>query len=220
VNVEIWSDVVCPWCYIGKRRIETALAGFAHRDEVSVVWRSFELDPEAPRHFDGTLDDLLARKYGLPPARAAAMNAQVTALAAAEGLAYRLDRAQPGNTFDAHRLIHLAARHGVQGEAKERLLRAYFTEGRAIGNTDVLAELAAEIGLDAEEVRDVLAGDAYADDVRADEGRAASFGISGVPFVAIDEQFGVSGAQSPAVFLQALEQAWAASGALVATGDQ
>ncbi|MDB5059427.1 MAG: oxidoreductase [Chloroflexi bacterium] len=220
MNVEIWSDVVCPWCYIGKRRFETALAKFAHREDVSVVWRSFELDPQAPRQFDGTLDDLLARKYRLPRAEAAAMNANVTSLAAAEGLTYHLEQARPSNTFDAHRLIHLAAHHGLQGEAKERLLRAYFTDGLAIGDADVLAELAAEIGLDKGEARDVLAGNAYADEVRADEGRAAAFGVRGVPFVVIDERVGVSGAQSSEVFLQALEQAWAASASPVAMTGQ
>ena len=218
MNVEIWSDVICPWCYIGKRRFETALAGFEHRDDVSVVWRSFELDPQASRHYEGTLDDLLAHKYGMPKTQAAVMNARVAALAAAEGLDYHLDRAKPSNTVDAHRLIHVAAHHGLQAEAKERLLRAYFTEGLAIGDAGVLAALATEIGLNAEEVRDVLDGDAYVDEVRADEQRAASFGISGVPFVVIDERYGVSGAQSPEVFLQALEQAWAASKPLVAVG--
>jgi predicted DsbA family dithiol-disulfide isomerase len=220
MNVEIWSDVVCPWCYIGKRRFEKALAGFAHRDNVSITWRSFELDPQASRQYEGTLDDLLARKYGLAPAKAAAMNARVSALATAEGLTYHLDRAKPGNTFDAHRLIHMAARHELQSEAKERLLRAYFTDGLSLGDTGALAEIASEIGLNEEEARDMLAGDAYADEVRAEEQRAAAFGISGVPFVVIDERFGVSGAQSPEVFLQALEQAWTASDSLLVVGGQ
>jgi predicted DsbA family dithiol-disulfide isomerase len=211
MNVEIWSDVICPWCYIGKRRFETALSGFAHRDDVSVTWRSFELDPRAPRRYDGTLDDLLAHKYGLPRAQAAAMNARVTSLASAEGLTYRLDTASPGNTFDAHRLIHLAARRSLQAEAKERVLRAYFAEGLAIGDTGALAKLAAEIGLDQREVAGALAGDACADEVRADEDRAASFGITGVPFFLFDQHLGVSGAQSQEVFLQALQQAWTAS---------
>jgi predicted DsbA family dithiol-disulfide isomerase len=216
MTVEIWSDIVCPWCYIGKRRFETALARFAHRDEVTVVWRSFELDPQAPRRHQGTLDDLLARKTGATPAQAAAMNARVTALAAADGLEYHLDRAQPGNTFDAHRLLHLAADRGLLAVAKERLLCAYFTDGVPIGDPDHLAQIVGEVGLDVDETRAVLAGDTYADDVRADERRAATVGIRGVPFVLVDERYGVSGAQSPDVFLQTLEQAWSAARPLAA----
>jgi predicted DsbA family dithiol-disulfide isomerase len=210
MNIEIWSDIVCPWCYIGKRRFEKALARFAHRDQVEVTWRSFELDPGAPRVYPGTLDEMLAKKMGGSLARAAAANQQVTALAAQEGLEYHLDQARPGNSFDAHRLVHFAAAHGLQDAMQERLLRAYFSEGRAIGDPDTLASLAAEVGLDAAEARAVLAGDAYAAAVRADEQRAAAFGIAGVPFFAIDEQYGISGAQPSEVFLNALEQIWAA----------
>ena len=211
MRIEIWSDVVCPWCYIGKRRFESALARFAHRDQVQVVWRSFELDPRAPRRSPGSLNDYLARKIGGSVAQAAAMNAQISALAAKEGLDYQLDRAKHGNSFDAHRLIHLAASHGLQAQAKERLLRAYFTEGLPISDPDTLVTIGAELGLPADDVRAMLEGDAYADAVRADERRAAAFGVSGVPFYVIDEQYGVSGAQDPAVFLGALEQAWAES---------
>jgi predicted DsbA family dithiol-disulfide isomerase len=211
MKIEIWSDVVCPWCYIGKRRFETALGRFAHRDQVVIVWRSFELDPHAPRHAAGSLDDMLAQKKGISQAQAAAMNQQVSELAAAEGLDYQLDRAKPGNTFDAHRLIHLAAAHKLQAQAKERLLRAYFTEGLPISDHDTLATIGSQLGLAGDEVRAMLASDAYADNVRADEQRAAAFGIRGVPFFVIDEHYGVSGAQAPGVFLNALEQAWAAA---------
>jgi predicted DsbA family dithiol-disulfide isomerase len=211
MQVEIWSDIVCPWCYIGKRRFEAALARFARRDQVTMTWRSFELDARAPRHYPGTLDEMLARKMGVTNEQAAAMNARMTDLAAAEGLEYHLDRAQPGNTFDAHRLLHLAAERGTQGELKERLMRAYFTEGRAVGDPETLAQIAAETGIDVEQARAVLAGDAHAEAVRADERRAAAFGISGVPFFVIDERYGVSGAQPTEVFIGALEQAWAAS---------
>jgi predicted DsbA family dithiol-disulfide isomerase len=148
---------------------------------------------------------------GISLAQAAAMNRQVTELAAAEGLDYQLDRAQHGNTFDAHRLIHLAAAHNLQAQAKERLLRAYFTEGLPISDHDTLAMIGAELGLAGDEVRAMLEGDAYADEVRADERRAAAFGIRGVPFFVIDEQYGVSGAQASAVFLDTLEQAWVAA---------
>jgi predicted DsbA family dithiol-disulfide isomerase len=211
MQIEIWSDVVCPWCYIGKRRFEAALAQFAHRDEVVVAWRSYELDPHAPREEEGSLNDMLARKLRVSTAQAAAMNQRVIDLAAGEGLDYQLARARPGNTFDAHRLIHLAAAHNLQAVAKERLLRAYFTEGRPIGDLDTLAQIGAELGLPGDEVRAMLEGDAYAADVRADQRRAAEFGIQGVPFFVIDERYGVSGAQPAAVFLDALEQAWAAA---------
>jgi predicted DsbA family dithiol-disulfide isomerase len=218
MKVEIWSDIVCPWCYIGKRRFESGLARFAHRDDVEVIWRSFELDPNAARRSPGTLNELLARKYGMSPERAASSHAQLTALAAEERLEYRFDLARHGNTFDAHRLIHLAAAHNLQDAMKERLLRAYFTEGQAIGDTETLVTLAGEVGIDAGEARRVLSGDQYAADVRADERRAASFGITGVPFVAIDERYGVSGAQPADAFLGALEQAWAAAHPLAMVG--
>jgi predicted DsbA family dithiol-disulfide isomerase len=218
MKIEIWSDVVCPWCYIGKRRFEAALARFAHRDQVQVVWRSFELDPRAPRRSSGSVNDMLAQKIGGSVTQAATMHAHVTALAAEEGLDYRFDRAQHGNTFDAHRLLHLAAAHGLQAEAKERLLQAYFTDGLAIGDVDTLVAIGAELGLPAEDVRAMLEGDAYADAVRADERRAAALGISGVPFYVIDERYGVSGAQDPSVFLGALEQTWAESHPLTLVG--
>jgi predicted DsbA family dithiol-disulfide isomerase len=209
MTVEIWSDVVCPWCYIGKRRFERALERFAHRDDVRVIWRSFQLDPGAPSDGTESVNDLLARKYNVSPAQARAMTEQVTATAAEEGLEYHLENARRGNTLDAHRLIHLATERGLQDVAKERLLRAYFTEGLPIGDRETLVRLAAEIGIPAEEARAMLAGDRYADAVRADIDRGASFGISGVPFFAIDERYGVSGAQSPEVLLAALERAWA-----------
>ena len=208
MTVEIWSDVVCPWCYIGKRRFEHALEQFAHGDQVAVVWRSFELDPHAPSVTPGRLDDMLAQKMGVSRERAAAMNAQVTALAAEEGLDYRLDQARHSNTFDAHRLIHLADEHGVQGAAKERLLHAYFSEGKAIGDTETLVALGVELGLNADDVRAALGGDAFASAVRADEQRAQMLGITGVPFFVLDGKYGVSGAQPTQTFLKALTQAW------------
>lgn len=209
MQVEIWSDVVCPWCYIGKRRFETALARFPHRDAVEVVWRSFELDPGAAARPAGSVVDRLAAKYGMTEAQARATHARISGLAAAEGLTFRLDVAQPGNTFDAHRLLHLAAERGVQDAVKERLFRAYFSEGELIGDRDTLVGLVAEVGLDADEAERVLRDDAYVAEVRADEQEAAALGISGVPFFVLDRRYGVSGAQSPEVLLQALERAWA-----------
>ncbi len=220
MNVEIWSDVVCPWCYIGKRRFEQALTQFPQRDEVSVLWRSFELDPDAPQNYPGTLNEMLARKMRTTPEQAAQMNARVSGLATAAGLEYHLEQARPGNTFDAHRLLHLALERGVQGQLKERLMRAYFTEGEPIGDHETLVRLASEVGLPASEARVILASDAYGDAVRADEERAAAFGIRGVPFFVIDERYGVSGAQPAEVFLQALQTAWAASQPLtILSGD-
>lgn len=207
MKVEIWSDVVCPFCYVGKRRFERAMATFPNADEVEVVWRSFQLDPNAPRRSPGTLEERLAAKYGLSLEQARQMNANVVAMSEGEGLEVRLDLAKPGNTFDAHRLIHLAADHGLQAEAKERLLRAYWVEGRAIGEPETLIDLAEELGLDAAEARTVLEGDAYATAVRHDENEARAFGIQGVPFFVLDRAYGVSGAQEVSVFERALRQA-------------
>jgi predicted DsbA family dithiol-disulfide isomerase len=208
LTVEIWSDVVCPWCYIGKRRFEAALERFAHRDEVSVLWRSFELDPAAPVMPEGTAAERLAAKYGLTLERAAEMHAQMTEMAAGEGLEYHLDRARGGNTFAAHRLIHAAAAHGRQAAAQERLMRAYFTEGEPISDPETLARLIAEVGVDAEEARAVAFSDRHGDAVREDELLAAKLGIQGVPFFVLDRRYGVSGAQPADVLLEALERAW------------
>jgi predicted DsbA family dithiol-disulfide isomerase len=208
VKVEIWSDVACPWCYIGKRRFESALAQFEHRDEVKIVWRSFELAPDAPNTSEDTLNEMLAKKYGMSLQRAMDANQQVTSLAASEGLDYHLEKARYGNTFDAHRLIHLAAEYNLQDAMKERLLKAYFSDGLAVSDRDTLVQLAAETGIDPEKARSVLASDAYASDVRADEQRAGTFGISGVPFFAFDEKYGVSGAQPTEVFSEVLSRAW------------
>ena len=204
--VEIWSDVVCPWCYVGKRRFEQALTAFEHRDEVDVVWRSFELDPFAAREREGSSAEHLARKYGMSVEQAEGMNAQMTALAAGEGLAYHLDRTRGGNSFNAHRVIHLAAEHGLQDAMQERLMRAYFTEGEAIGELETLERLATELGVDPAG----LAGDAYAGAVRGDEELAARIGIQGVPYFVLDRRYGVSGAQPSELLLQALEKAWEA----------
>ena len=210
MKVEIWSDVVCPWCYIGKRRFEAALARFAHAGEVDVVWKSFELDPEAPARRGPTLEHL-ARKYGITEEQARQMHERMEAAAAAEGLEYHLDETQGGNTFDAHRLIHLAASHGVQDAMKERLLRAYFTEREAVGDGEALVRLGEEVGLT--DAAPVLATDAFADEVRGDEREARLLGISAVPFFVIDRYYGIEGAQPAEVILRALDEAWAAKAA-------
>jgi predicted DsbA family dithiol-disulfide isomerase len=209
--VEIWSDVICPWCYVGKRRFEHALALFDGRDDVEVVWRSFELDPNAPRG-PIPLADRLAQKFNVSHAEAVAMNERMTETAAGVGLQFRLDRAISGNTFDAHRVIQFAATKGLQGAVDERIKEAYFGEGAAISDRDTLVELAASAGLDADETREMLASDRFTDEVRDDERTAAGFGINGVPFFVLDRRLGVSGAQPAEVMLEALQQA--ASGEL------
>jgi predicted DsbA family dithiol-disulfide isomerase len=202
VKVEIWSDVVCPWCYIGKRRFESALERFDH--PVEIEWKSFELNPDAPVHRGSTAEHL-ARKYGMSLEQVAAMHERMTALAAAEGLEYHLDETQGGNTFDAHRLLQLAKSRGIGGEMKERLLRAYFTECEPIGEREALVRLGEELGL--ADTADVLASDAFAREVRADEHEARLFGINAVPFFVIDRYYAVEGAQPAEVILGALTRA-------------
>lgn len=218
MRVEVWSDVVCPWCYIGKRRLEGALARFPQAGQVEVVWRSFELDPEAPLEPQGTLEERLAAKYGMSLAEARAANARVAGIAAGEGLRYDLAAARPGNTFDAHRLLHLAAERQLQPALKERLLRAYFSEGAPIADREALVRLAVEAGLDAAEARRVLGSDAYAEQVRADEREAAALGCQGVPFFVIDRAYGVSGAQPADLLLRVLQEAWSAAHPLRVVG--
>jgi predicted DsbA family dithiol-disulfide isomerase len=208
LKVEIWSDVVCPWCYIGKRRFESALEGFEHRDAIEVEFRSFELNPHAPATEDGSLEEGLARKYRISLEEARALHARVTEAAAGEGLDYHFEIAKRGNTFDAHRLIHLAAAEGRQDAMKERLMAAYFTEGRQIGDRSTLIELATEVGIDPDRAGAVLAGDEFAAEVRADEREAAELGITGVPFFVINRRYAVSGAQPSELMLKALTRAW------------
>jgi predicted DsbA family dithiol-disulfide isomerase len=206
--VDIWSDVVCPWCYVGKRRFEAALERFEHGGDVQVNWHSFELDPNAGPTSDVPGAERLAAKYGMSVEDAQARHADLERLAAAEGLEYHLDRTRGGNSFDAHRLHQLGIERGLGDAVMERLMRAYFTEGEAIGDPEVLVRLAADAGLDAEEARAVLAGDDYADAVREDEHMAARLGIHGVPFFVLGRRYGVSGAQTADIMLQALEKAW------------
>jgi predicted DsbA family dithiol-disulfide isomerase len=208
VRVEIWSDVVCPWCAIGKRRFESALARFEHRADVEVRWRSFELDPTAARTVDVSSTQRLADKYGVSLDQARAMQQRVTDAGAAEGLDLRYDLARPGNTADAHRVLHLAADRGVQSAVKERLLLGYFTEGEPIADRRALSRLAACAGLDADGTARMLDSDDYLAEVRADEAEARALGIQGVPFFVFDRRYGVSGAQPAEVMLQVLERAW------------
>jgi predicted DsbA family dithiol-disulfide isomerase len=208
MQVEIWSDVVCPWCYVGKRRFESALASFAHRGDVDVVYRSFELDPSAAPGVTTPTVELLAGKYGMSVAQAHDAQQQMERRAARDGLSFHMDGLRSGNTRDAHRLLQLARARGRQAELAERLHRAYFTDQISIFDHASLADLAAEVGLDRHEVTTVLSGDKYDDEVRADEETARSLGATGVPFFVIDRRYGISGAQPAQTITQVLERAW------------
>jgi predicted DsbA family dithiol-disulfide isomerase len=212
MRIEIWSDVVCPWCYIGKRRLEKALAAFPHAADVEVVYRSFELDPSAPTVPTETVAEALGRKYGGGPEAGRAMVDRTEAVAAEEGLLFRHHQSLHVRTVDAHRLLHLALAQGgpaLQARLKEALLSAYFVETENVADHDTLARIAIENGLDERRVTEVLASDEYADDVEADIREAAALGATGVPFFVVDRKYGVSGAQPTEVFGQVPERAWA-----------
>ncbi|MDQ1677794.1 MAG: hypothetical protein QOC93_2938 [Actinomycetota bacterium] len=227
MRVEIWSDVVCPWCYIGKRRFEAALDQFPQRDQLVIEWKSFELDPGAESATtpaeagDSGYAERLASKYGTTARAAQQMLDQMTETAATVGLDFHFERAVHANTFDAHQVIHLGLERGVQNAVKERLLRAYFTEGALVGDRETLARLGAEAGLDADEVRTALDEQRYAAAVRADEADAARLGISGVPFFVVDRKYGVNGAQPAEQILELLQRAWSEAHPLtvIGTGD-
>lgn len=210
LRLDVWSDIACPWCYIGKRHLEKALEIFPHRDAVEIVWRAFELDPSAPQLADPAISyaERLATKYRMDVQTAQGRIDQMTAVAAKDGLDFRFDRVRPGNTFDAHRLLHWAHEQHKQDALKERLLRAYMTEGQAMSDREGLVRLAKEVGLDEAAAREVLSADTYAKEVRADESLAGELGISGVPFFVMGGRLGVSGAQPAEVLLGALEHAW------------
>ncbi|QNP75574.1 DsbA family oxidoreductase [Streptomyces roseirectus] len=209
MRIDIWSDVVCPWCYIGKRRLETALARFEHADDVQVHWHSFQLDPAHPKGQRTPTFEVIGRKMGAPPAQVRAMTGQVTELAAAEGLSYDLEGAISVNTIDAHRVGHLAAERGLGDQMHERLLRAHLCEGELVDDADTLTRLAAEVGVPEEDTRKVLATDAYQDAVRQDFTDARRYGATGVPFFVVNRAYGISGAQPADTFLSALRTAHA-----------
>jgi predicted DsbA family dithiol-disulfide isomerase len=209
LQVQVWSDIACPWCYVGKRRFEAALARFEHAADVELTWRAFELDPSAPAaRLQQDYAQRLAKKYGKTRDEAQAMLDRMVGVAQAEGLAFDFTRIQPGNTFDAHRVLHLALDRGKQNAFKERLFRAYLSEGRALTDHATLLELANEVGLDQDEVHVALSTDQYAREVRADEAEASALGIHGVPFFVIGGRYAVEGAQTPELILSALERAW------------
>lgn len=209
MKIEIWSDVVCPFCYIGKRRLEQALGEFAHRDDVQVEWKSFQLTPDFVPTPGESIHASLAKKKGVPEAEGRRMNDHMALAAKEVGLAYDFERAVPANTFLAHQLIHFGAHHGRQDATKERLMAAYYEEGRDLNDPDTLVNLAAEIGLDAEAARQALLAGTYANEVRRDEYEAQQIGVRGVPFFVFEDKYAVSGAQPTEVFAEVLEKVWA-----------
>ncbi len=204
MRVDIWSDIVCPFCYIGKRRFENALDGFT--DDVEIAWHSFQLDPDAQYVEGQTVDEYLANRKGFPLEKAKEMNAYVTAQAAELGLKYDFDIAKIANTLDAHRLLHLAAKHGKQNEVKEALLDAYFTQGKNISDAETLIQIGTENGLDAAEIATALNSDAFKQNVEEDIYHARQIGVQGVPFFVFNNKYAVSGAQPTEVFKQILEK--------------
>ncbi|GAA1580020.1 DsbA family oxidoreductase [Actinomadura kijaniata] len=209
MRVEIWSDVICPWCYIGKRRFEKALAAFPQRDRVEVVHRSFQLDPDAPRDETRLTVDMLSAKYGMTPERAAAMEREMERRAAEDGLEYHLDGGRVGNTADAHRLLRLARENGVQDAVVEAFYRAHFTDRRSLFDRDELVAVAVEAGLDGDAARAALESGAYAAEIAAEQREARELGATGVPFFVVDRRYGVAGAQPAEAFAEVLRRAWA-----------
>lgn len=210
LRIDVWSDIACPWCFVGKRRLEAALADFPHKDQVALVWRAFELNTAAPRSLPAAVDypERIAKKYGTTRAQGQAMCDRMANTAAEDGLRFRFDSIRPSNTFDAHRLLHLALEEGCQDALKERLFAAYLEQGEAIGEHDVLLRLACEVGLDEDAVRAVLDGDAHGQQVREDQAMAKELGVTGVPFFVLDMRLAISGAQPAAVLRHALDDAW------------
>ena len=210
IKIDIWSDIACPWCYIGKRHLEGGIAALGDdAPEVEIEYHSFELAPDTPVDFEGSEIDFLAGHKGIPVEQARMMIDRVTGIAAQAGLEYDYDGLQHTKTLKAHELLHFAKEQGRQLELSERLFRAYFTEGKHVGRVDDLVALAVEVGLDADETRSALESAEYLDAVRADQAQARAYGINGVPFFVIDGQYGVSGAQPPEAFENVIRDIWA-----------
>ena len=208
MQVEIWSDVMCPFCYIGKRKFETALAQFSGKNEIEIVWKSFQLDPDQPTVSDKPIQQYLAERKGMTLQQAQQMTNHVTAIASQVGLTYHFDKALTANSFDAHRLSHLAKQHGLQNELEEQLFAAYFTEGKNTADLNTLVQLGEQVGLDAQEIKSTLQSDQYADAVQADIYEARQLGVQGVPFFVFNRKYAVSGAQESPTFLGAIETAF------------
>ena len=212
IKIDVWSDIACPWCFIGKRNLEKGLAEASADDDaplVEVIYHSFELSPDTPVDFEGDESAYLANHKGISPAQASQMLERVTGVAAEAGLEYRFDLLKHTNTVKAHELLHFAKQNGRQLELVERLMSAYFTEGRHLGREDELVDLATDVGLDADAARAALRSGRHLADVHADQAQARAYGINGVPFFVIDEKYGVSGAQPAEAFAQIVRQVWA-----------
>lgn len=208
MNVEIWSDVMCPFCYIGKRKFEKALEQFPHKNDITIIWKSFQLDPTTVTDPGLNTIETLAKKKGWSKEQANETVTHVTNIAKQVGLDFHFEKAVVANSFDAHRLSHLAKKHGKQNELEEKLFAAYFTEGKNTADYDTLLQIGTEIGLDVKEIEDVLKSDRYANEVQLDTKQAQQIGVSGVPFFVLDNKYAISGAQEPDTFLQALKKAY------------
>ena len=208
MNINIWSDVRCPFCYIGKRIFEKALEKFPHKDKVNVSWQSFELDPNLETRTDVNAIDYISNVKGISREDAEGMHLHVTQVAKEVGLDFSFDKAVVANSFNAHRLIQFAKVHQKGNEVEEALFKAHFIEGKNIDDTHTLVAIGMSIGLEEKEVREVLASDAYSKEVKSDERQAQKMGIGGVPFFVLNNKYGVSGAQSPETFLEVLEESW------------
>jgi predicted DsbA family dithiol-disulfide isomerase len=214
LQIDVWSDIACPWCYVGKRRLERALREFPHAQDVQVVWHAFELDPAAPLERDPAISHAqhIARKYGISIEQARRSSERLSEMAHGEGLSFDFEHIRSGNTFDAHRLVQLGRERGTQDAVEERFFRAYLEEGALMSDHATLVRLAVDAGLDEREATDVLSSDRFAGEVRADEARARALGITGVPYFVIDERYAVSGAQPPQMLLSVLHRAWSERG--------
>jgi predicted DsbA family dithiol-disulfide isomerase len=208
MTIEIWSDVMCPFCYIGKRKFETALAQFNHRSNIDIVWKSFQLAPDLKTNPTKNIHQFLAEHKGMSLEQAKGMNDQMAQAAKQVGLHYDFDKAIPANSFNAHRFSHLAKQHGLQNDAEERLFKAYFTEGKNIDDISTLVRLGVEIGLNAAEIKTVLESDQYTNDVHQDIYEAQQVGVRGVHFFVLDRKYAISGAQDSETFLQAIDTSY------------
>lgn len=208
MRIDVWTDPLCPFCHLGRRQLELALAEFEHGDEVWVFWHSFQLDPDAPAQVEGRNVDRIAQKYGVSREQMEITQEQLAEQAAQVGLDYQWDKTVGGNSYDAQRLFHAAREHGVEDAVTGRVMRGWFSEGASIGDHDTLLRLVTEAGLDAGVATEVLGSDAYGDEVRADRDLAARMGVSAVPFFVLDQKFGVTGAQPVDTLLQAIRYVW------------
>lgn len=208
MKIEIWSDVMCPFCYIGKKRFDTALEKFQHKDEVEVEWKSYQLNPHLTTQTDKNINEYLAEHKGISIEEARSLNEHVTAMAAEVGLTYKMDEAVVANSFMAHRMTHFAKTKGKQSELEELLFKSYFTEGKNIDDLETLLQLGEEIGLDKNELKSILEGNQFAEDVQKDIYEAHQVGLKGVPFFVYNNQYGISGAQPKELFEQTLQQAY------------